>query len=112
MADADNPSNSWIGRSVPRSEVGRLITGRGRYTDDISVAHVGHVAFLRSPHAHARIESINVAAAQAAPGVIAVVTADDLTSVCKPWQTRLALIKSHVSPPQFPLADKEACWQG
>jgi len=112
MVDAHNLDGSWIGRSVPRSEVGRLITGRGRYTDDIAVANVGHVAFLRSPHAHARIESIDAAAAKAAPGVIAIVTADDLMPVCQPWQTRLALIKSHISPPQFPLASKEACWQG
>ena len=58
------------------------------------------------------IASIDVATAKAAPGVIAVVTADDLAAVCKPWQTRLALIQSHVSPPQYPLARKEACWQG
>ena len=112
MADVRNVNESWIGRSVPRSEVGRLVTGRGRYTDDIAVADLGHVAFLRSPHAHARIESIDVAAAKDAPGVIAVVSADDLAPVCKPWQTRLALIKNHVSPPQSPLASKEACWQG
>jgi carbon-monoxide dehydrogenase large subunit len=112
MADAPNMNESLIGRSVPRSEVGRLITGRGRYTDDIVVANAGHVAFLRSPHAHAHIKSIDVAAAKSAPGVVAVITADDLAPVCKPWQTRLALIKHHVSPPQFPLAGKEVCWQG
>lgn len=108
MADAE----SWIGRSAPRREAARLTAGRGRYTDDIAVAGVGHIAFLRSPYAHARIGAIGIAAAKAAPGVIAVVTAADLAAVCKPWQTQLALIKSHVSPPQTPLANGEACWQG
>src|SRR5262249_13528043 len=83
-----------------------------RYTDDITIAAVGHVGFLRSPHAHARIASLSVDAAKAAPGVIAVVTGDDLAAVCKPWQTRLALLPSHVSPPQYPLAPGETCWQG
>ncbi len=55
---------------------------------------------------------IDVTAAKAAAGVIAVVTGDDLAAVCKPWQTRLALLPGHVSPPQYPLARGEACWQG
>lgn len=97
---------------MPRREAARLAAGRGRFTDDIAVANVGHIAFLRSPYAHARIGAIDVAAAKAATGVIAVVTAGDLAAVCKPWQTQLAMVKSHVSPPQLPLARGEACWQG
>jgi carbon-monoxide dehydrogenase large subunit len=112
VAEAGVASESWIGRSIPRREAARLTAGRGRYTDDIAVAGVTHAAFLRSPYAHARIGAIDVAAAMAAPGVIAVISADDLAAVCKPWQTQLALVKSHVSPPQLPLARGEACWQG
>jgi carbon-monoxide dehydrogenase large subunit len=112
MAEAGVANESWIGRSMPRREAARLTAGRGRYTDDIAVAGVAHVAFLRSPYAHARIGAIDIAAAMTAPGVIAVVTADDLAAVCKTWQTQLALVKSHMSPPQFPLARGEACWQG
>lgn len=97
---------------MPRREAGRLASGKGRYTDDIATADVGHVAFLRSQHSHARIGVIAVTAAKAAAGVIAVVTGDDLAAVCKPWQTRLALLPGHVSPPQYPLARGEACWQG
>jgi len=97
---------------VPRPEASRFTSGNGRYTDDIAVADVAHVAFLRSPHAHARIDAIDVSAAKAAPGVIAVVTGDDLAAVCKPWQTKLVLIPSHSSPPQHPLARGEVCWQG
>jgi carbon-monoxide dehydrogenase large subunit len=105
-------SGDWIGRSTPRREAKRLAEGRGRYTDDLDVANVGHVAFLRSPHAHARIRHIDVAAAGQSPGVIAALTGEDLAAICKPWQTRLALLPGHSSPPQHPLARGEACWQG
>jgi len=102
----------WIGRSAPRREAPRLAAGEGRYTEDIAIAGAGHVAFLRSPHAHAKITAIDTTAAKVAPGVIAVVTGDDLAAVCKPWQTRLALFPGHQSPPQHPLARGETCWQG
>ena len=55
---------------MPRREAGRLASGKGRYTDDIATADVGHVAFLRSPHSHARIGVIAVTAAKAAAGVM------------------------------------------
>jgi carbon-monoxide dehydrogenase large subunit len=67
-----------IGQSVRRTEDQRLITGTGRYTDDISLPRQSHAYFLRSPHAHARIASINVEAARGAPGVIGIVTGADL----------------------------------
>ena len=44
-----NESDGWIGRSTPRREAKRFAEGRGRYTDDLDVANVGHIAFLRSP---------------------------------------------------------------
>jgi aerobic carbon-monoxide dehydrogenase large subunit len=100
------------GSPEPRRDSVRLIAGKGRYTDDIAIAGVLHVAFLRSPYPHARIDSIDVSAAKATSGVVAVLTAHDLAAVCSPWQTRLALVPSHVSPPQSPLAADEACWQG
>jgi aerobic carbon-monoxide dehydrogenase large subunit len=105
-------SRDWIGHSAPRREAKRLAEGRGRYTDDLEVANVGHVAFLRSPYAHARFRNIDVAAAAKSPGVVAAVTGDDLAAICQPWQTRLALLAGHSSPPQYPLARGEACWQG
>jgi carbon-monoxide dehydrogenase large subunit len=105
-------STGWIGRSTPRREARRFAEGRGRYTDDIDVANVGHVAFLRSPHSHARIRRIDAAAAKQSTGVIAVVTGDDLAAICKPWQTQLAPFPGHSAPPQYPLARGEACWQG
>src|SRR3979490_1496634 len=89
----------WIGRRMPRREAGRLASGKGRYTDDIATADVGHVAFLRSPHSHAGIGVIAVTAAKAAAGVIAVVTGDHLAAVCTPWQTRLAPLPRPGSAP-------------
>ena len=100
------------GAPLPRRDAARFVAGKGRYTDDIDVAGLSHVAFLRSPYPHARIDTIDVSAARSMPGVVAVLTADDLVPVCSLWQTRLALVPSHVSPPQSALAKDEACWQG
>ena len=59
-----------LGQSVPRTEDPRLLTGRGRYTDDFVLPRLAHGYVLRSPHAHARIRSIDVRAAQQMPGVL------------------------------------------
>lgn len=66
-----------LGQSVPRSEDPRLLRGRGRFADDRSLPGMAHGYVLRSPHAHAKINGIDVAAAKAAPGVIAVFTGAD-----------------------------------
>jgi carbon-monoxide dehydrogenase large subunit len=66
-----------IGKSVPRREDARLLTGRGRYADDFSLPGQAHACVLRSPHAHAAIVSVDVAAALAAAGVLAVLTGGD-----------------------------------
>jgi len=70
-----------VGQSVRRKEDYRFLTGTGQYTDDINPQHHTHAWFLRSPHAHARIRGIDTARAKAAPGVIAILTGDDLTGV-------------------------------
>jgi carbon-monoxide dehydrogenase large subunit len=69
-----------IGAPVRRKEDRRFITGRGRYTDDISRPGQSYVYFLRSPHAHAKIKKIDTAAARAMPGVLAVLTGADLAA--------------------------------
>ena len=61
-----------IGARVARKEDKRFLTGKGRYTDDMSVPGMRYAAFVRSPHAHARIRSIDTSAAEDMPGVIAV----------------------------------------
>src|SRR5664280_781301 len=67
-----------IGQGVSRFEDPRLIQGGGRYTDDIKLPGMVHGVVLRSPHAHAKITSIDTTAAKAAPGVLAVLTSDDV----------------------------------
>jgi len=71
----------FIGRSVERKEDYRFLTGAGQYTDDITLPHQSYACFLRSPHAHAQIRSIDTAAARAAPGVLAVFTGKDLAGI-------------------------------
>jgi carbon-monoxide dehydrogenase large subunit len=66
-----------IGQPVRRFEDVRLVTGRGRYQDDIVLPRQAYSVFVRSPHAHARILSIDTKAAAAAPGVLAVYTGED-----------------------------------
>ena len=72
----------WIGQSIPRVEDSALLTGRGRFVDDLGV-HPGtlHAAILRSPHAHADIVSIETSAAKRAQGVVAVLDGDDVKAL-------------------------------
>ncbi|HML12984.1 MAG TPA: xanthine dehydrogenase family protein molybdopterin-binding subunit [Xanthobacteraceae bacterium] len=76
-----------VGAALPRKEDYRFLTGQGRYLDDVVIAGALHAHFLRSPHAHARIVSIDAAAARGAPGVLAVVTGRELAE----WTTPLKM---------------------
>jgi len=69
-----------IGQSVRRLEDPRLIQGFGRYSDDVSLPHQAYAVVVRSPHAHARIRSLDTANARGAPGVFAVLTGADLAA--------------------------------
>lgn len=80
-ARSGHDGGGWIGRSVPRVEDDRLLRGDGRYVDDIALPGAVEAAFLRSPHAHARVESVDVTAALTAPGVVAVWTGDDVADL-------------------------------
>src|SRR5437879_3303823 len=73
-------SATGIGAAVRRREDQRFITGKGRYTDDVNRPGQCHGYFLRSPHAHARIKSIDIKAAAAMPGVLAVLTGAELAA--------------------------------
>jgi carbon-monoxide dehydrogenase large subunit len=79
-----HPEFRHIGQHLPRKEDYRLLTGRGRYVDDIEVPGALHACFVRSPHAHARIVSIDRDAAARMPGVVAIVTGQELAL----WTTR------------------------
>ncbi|MFZ0670369.1 MAG: xanthine dehydrogenase family protein molybdopterin-binding subunit [Pseudolabrys sp.] len=107
----DRP-NSYIGRSVPRPNLQRLTQGRGLYVSDVTLPRMAHVAYVRSPHAHARIANIVTEAAKKAPGVIAAVIGAELAKVMTPWVGVLTHLKGLKSAPQAPLAVERACWQG
>jgi carbon-monoxide dehydrogenase large subunit len=107
----DRP-NSYIGRSVPRPNLARLSQGRAQFVSDVVLPRMAHVAFVRSPHAHARIKSINAAAAKRAPGVIAIVTGAELAKVITPWVGVLTHLKGIKSAPQHAIAVDRACWAG
>lgn len=109
---AEDRPNSYIGRTVPRPNAPRLVEGRGQYVDDISLPRMVHVAFYRSPYAHARVEKIDVSAAQKVPGVVRVFTGRDLAEVCTPWVAVLAHLKGLKSAPQHPMAVERATWVG
>ena len=70
-------SATGIGAPVRRKEDQRFITGKGLYTDDVKLPGMVHAVFVRSPYAHAKINSINTSAAKAMPGVVAIYTGAD-----------------------------------
>jgi aerobic carbon-monoxide dehydrogenase large subunit len=78
MTDMSQPPSSPIGQSLRRREDVRFLTGAGQYTDDVVLPGQSYGFFLRSPYAHARVKSINLAQAKAAPGVIGIFTGADL----------------------------------
>jgi aerobic carbon-monoxide dehydrogenase large subunit len=74
-------TNGLIGQSVKRVEDKRFITGHGNYTDDIVLPHQTYASFVRSQYAHAKILSVDVSAARAMPGVVAIYTGADVANV-------------------------------
>jgi aerobic carbon-monoxide dehydrogenase large subunit len=100
---AEIPQRFGSGSSVPRTEDPALLTGRGRFVDDVSLPGQAHLLFLRSPHAHARIRSIDASAAAALPGVAAVLTGRDLVEAgVKPLAVRTALRRGDGAPAATP----------
>src|SRR5437773_11497688 len=86
----ETPLKGNIGDSIRRKEDDRFIRGRGNYLDDIALPGMLHMAIHRSPFAHARIRSINTEAAQAVPGVVAVVTGALLAQHKRAWMPTLS----------------------
>jgi len=79
-----------IGESIKRKEDGRFLRGKGNYVDDFVLPGMLHMSILRSPHAHARIKSIDTSAAGAKPGVIAVVTGELMAQHKLAWMPTLS----------------------
>ena len=103
-----------MGRSVPRLEDEALLTGQARFLDDVPMDGVLHACFVRSPHAHARIRSIDLSAARAAPGVHGAFAAQDLMGELTHWRMPLgfafAVLPENTVP--FVLARDEVAFVG
>jgi carbon-monoxide dehydrogenase large subunit len=106
-----------IGAAVRRKEDFRFITGKGQYTDDISRPGQTHIHFLRSPHAHAKIKAIDAKAAKAMPGVLAVLTGEDLAAdkigslICG-WMIHSKDGSPMKMAPHPAIAHRKACYVG
>src|SRR5439155_5904875 len=100
-----------IGASVPRVEDARFLAGHGRYLADLAFPGVLHVAFLRSPHAHARIGRVDLASARAMPGVVTCVTAADLRDTVRPLRAASRMTGYHATD-LLPLAADKVRYQG
>jgi carbon-monoxide dehydrogenase large subunit len=112
ISPASGLANPIIGARRPRPATRRLLEGRGRYVDDLSLPRMVHAAFLRSPYARAAIGAIDTGAARALPGVVAVFTGADLVPICAGWRGNSARFPSLNSPLQRALAVERAIYQG
>lgn len=101
-----------IGSRIARPTARRLVEGRGTYVDDVELPRLAHVVYVRSPHAHARIVSIDVSGAVGQDGLIAIVDGRQLAEVCQPFVGTLTHLAGMRSPPQYAIAVDRACWQG
>ena len=93
-----------IGARVKRGDDPRLLTGRGRYVDDLSLPRMVHAAFVRSPHAHARLVHVDLERAGRAPGVVGVLAGDAVAKLCKPYRGVLLHYKGMKTGAMLPLA--------
>ncbi len=107
---ADRPGA--VGQRLPRSGARRLAFGRGKYADDLRFPGLLHLAFVRSPYAHARIAGVDPAPALAAAPGARIITGREIASVCAPWQGTMDHLPSMVSPPQHAVAVDRVVWQG
>jgi carbon-monoxide dehydrogenase large subunit len=96
-----------FGSGIKRREDPRFLTGRGTYVDDIKLTGLCHAAILRSPHAHAVVRSVDVAAAKQSPGVIAVFTGKDLADKVMPVPCAWAVPNCELKLPAHPLLAHE-----
>ena len=97
-------AQTGIGARVKRKEDQRFLTGNGRYVDDLPLARATYAHFLRSPHAHAKIKSIDTSAAAKMPGVVAIFTGKDVADakvgglICG-WVVKDKHGQPHKAPP-------------
>ena len=96
VAAAVDTPEKMVGRPIKRREDPRLITGAGNYLDDVRLPGMTYAALVRSPHAHAKIVSVDTSAAASMPGVIGVFTGDDFMDIVafaeRTWQNSINLL--------------------
>ena len=100
MAANIKDSQSWMGARLERKEDLRLITGRGKYVADIVLPGMLHAAFVRSDYAHARIKSVDTSEAAALPGVVAIITGEEMKTHCRSMRQPVLLPNL---PAKYPL---------
>lgn len=88
MIAENQATRRYVGQSVRRVGDGRLLTGAGTFVDDVRLPGTLHATIVRSPHAHARIRGIDIDAAAAVPGVVAILTGQDIADMMQPIETR------------------------
>ena len=101
-----------VGQPLPRREDARLLSGRGRYVDDVHLDGMLHAAVFRSSRAHGRVLSIDVAAASAVPGIVGVFTHAEFEAVLKPIRPRIAAMPGFEHFLQLPLATDKVRYVG
>lgn len=110
--EKSNDGFSVIGSRVQRAEIRNFTSGSAIYCDDIVLPRMVHLAFLRSPHAHARIVSIDADEARQMPGVVGVFTGKEIAEICLPWRGTATHRPKLKSALQYPVAIDRATWQG
>ena len=108
---------SLVGSRVERKEDKKFLTGKGRYTADINLAHQTYAFFVRSPHARAKINSVNISKALKAPGVVSILTGEDLAKdkiggLIAGWKIVSQDGKDMKVPPHPPLAKDKVNYVG
>ncbi len=111
MAEQQRVNGKYVGAPVRRVNDHKFITGRGQFVDDIELLNTLHVVFVRSPHAHARIRSIDASAALSSPGVVTVVTGNEITEWIQADRPHEALLPGR-DLPRYPIAPDTARFVG
>ena len=101
-----------IGARVKRKEDPRLITGEGKFTDDVILPGMAYMAVLRSPYAHARIQSIDTSQAAAHPDVLGVMTGAEVNERCSEPFPLFAILPDMKYPERWPMAATKANYVG
>jgi len=101
-----------VGSRVKRPDDPRILTGRGRYVDDVVLPRMVHVAFVRSAHAHARLGRVDVEAARRAPDVVGVLAGAEAARLCKPYRGVLAHYTGMKTGAMQPLAVERVRYVG